>query len=233
MPVAYVDIPAGVNDGAKKIFQELYEEIHEAWPIPDTRVLIREWPNEAVSQDGRIENVPMRPICTLAVPPGLEHDAKQRLVRQISNTIGEACGREVEEIRLPSGTKIYNNWVLTFFWELPLDKVALGDLIATENPLVLENLPPQSRRGTSGNAAGQCPRPLLNGGPVSRHAQGDEATRSSDPARRRRRGSSQSPRNWPRTSCTQMRRSLSQRSQSSSPGRARVARYAGICSRYA
>jgi hypothetical protein len=29
MPVAYVDIPAGVNDGArKKIFQELYEEIH-------------------------------------------------------------------------------------------------------------------------------------------------------------------------------------------------------------
>src|SRR5215831_11829006 len=33
MPVAYVDIPHGVNDGAKKkIFQELYEEIHEAWP---------------------------------------------------------------------------------------------------------------------------------------------------------------------------------------------------------
>ena len=77
MPVAYVDIPAGVNDGAKKkILQELYEEIHEAWPIPDTRVLIREWPNDAVSQDGRIENVPMRPICTLAVPPGLEHHAK-------------------------------------------------------------------------------------------------------------------------------------------------------------
>jgi hypothetical protein len=144
MPVAYVDIPAGVNDGAKKkIFQELYEEIHQAWPIPDTRVLIREWPNEAVSQDGRIENVPMRPICTLAVPPDLEHDAKQKLVRQISNTIGEACGREIEEIHLASGTKIYNNWVLTFFWELPLDKVALGDLIATENPLVLESLPPQ------------------------------------------------------------------------------------------
>ncbi len=102
MPVAYVDIPAGVNDGAKKkIFQELYEEIHQAWPIPDTRVLIREWPNEAVSQDGRIEDVPMRPICTLAVPPDLEHDAKNRLVRQISKTIGEACGREVEEIHLP------------------------------------------------------------------------------------------------------------------------------------
>ena len=144
MPVAYVDIPTGVSDDAKaKIFKELYEAIHEAWPIPDTRVLIREWANQAVSQDGRIEDVAMRPICTLAVPPDLEHGAKQRLVRQISTTVGEACGRHVEEIRLPSGTTISNNWVLTFFWELPLDRVALGDLIATENPLVLENLPPR------------------------------------------------------------------------------------------
>jgi len=144
MPVAYVDIPAGVNDSSKrKIFTELYEAIHQAWPIPDTRVLIREWTDEAVSQDGGIERVPMRPICTLAVPPDLELGAKRTLIKRISDTIGEACGRELEEIRLPSGTRIHNNWVLTFFWELPLDKVALGDLLATENPLVLENLPPQ------------------------------------------------------------------------------------------
>jgi hypothetical protein len=144
MPVAYIDVPLGVNDTAKKkIFEEMYEAIHEAWPIPDTRVLIREWPDEAVSQDGRVELVAMRPICTLAVPPGLELDAKHTLVRKISNTIGEACGREVEEVRLPSGTTIHNNWVLTFFWELPLDRVALGDLMANENPLVLENLPTQ------------------------------------------------------------------------------------------
>ena len=142
MPVAYVDVPVGLNDGAKKkIFAEMYEAVHEAWPIPDTRVLIREWPDEAVSQDGRIELVPMRPICTLAVPPDLDLDAKHRLVRKISSTIGDACGREVEEIRLPSGSQISNNWVLTFFWELSLDKVALGDLMANENPLVLENLP--------------------------------------------------------------------------------------------
>jgi hypothetical protein len=142
MPVAYIDVPVGLNDGAKKkIITEMYEAVHEAWPIPDTRVLIREWPDEAVSQDGRIERVPMRPICTLAVPPDLDLDAKHRLVRKISSTIGDACGRDVEEIRLPSGSKITNNWVLTFFWELSLDKVALGDLMANENPLVLENLP--------------------------------------------------------------------------------------------
>lgn len=144
MPVAYVDVPAGVTESSmKKIFTELYEAIHQAWPIPDTRVLIREWPDEAVSQDGRIERVPMRPICTLAVPPGLELGAKRTLIKQISDTIGQACGREVEEIRAPSGTKLHTNWVLTFFWELPLDRVALGELLASENQLVLENLPPQ------------------------------------------------------------------------------------------
>ncbi len=96
-----------------------------------------------MSQDVRIERVPMRPICTLAVPPGLEPGAKRTLIKQISTTIGAACGRDVEEIRLPGGTKISSNWVLTFFWDLPLDHVGLGDLIAAENPLVLENLPPQ------------------------------------------------------------------------------------------
>ena len=39
---------------------------------------------------------------------------------------------------------------------------------------------------------------MLNAGLVFRHPQEDEAIRSSDPARRRRRGSPQSPRNWPR-----------------------------------
>jgi hypothetical protein len=70
-------------------------------------------------------------VHSLAVPPGLAVGAKRKLIRQISDTIGEACGRDVEEVRLPSGTTISNNWVLTFFWELPLDQVALGDLLAT------------------------------------------------------------------------------------------------------
>lgn len=142
MPVAYVDVPAGLSEGSKKrIFTEVYEAIHQAWPIPDTRVLIREWADAAVSQDGRIEQVPMRPICTLAVPPDLETGAKRKLISQISDTIGAACSREEEEIRLPSGTVFHTNWVLTFIWELPLDKVGLGDMLAIENPMVLENLP--------------------------------------------------------------------------------------------
>jgi hypothetical protein len=64
MPVSYIDIPSGVSHSAKeKMSREVFDAIHEAWPIPDTRILIREWPAESVSQDGHIEDSPMRPIC--------------------------------------------------------------------------------------------------------------------------------------------------------------------------
>ena len=37
MPVAYIDIPTRVDDSAKtKIFSEMYEAIHEAWPSGTT-----------------------------------------------------------------------------------------------------------------------------------------------------------------------------------------------------
>jgi phenylpyruvate tautomerase PptA (4-oxalocrotonate tautomerase family) len=142
MPVAYVDIPPGLPETSKKkVFTEIYHATHEAWPIPDTRVLIREWPNQSVSLDGRVENVPMRPIVTLAVPPGLPVAGKRKVIKRISDVLGEVCHREVEEIRLPSGTTVRMNWVLTFFWELPLDQVGLGEMLASENPMVLENPP--------------------------------------------------------------------------------------------
>jgi hypothetical protein len=35
---------------------------------------------------------------------------------------------------------VKTNWVLTFFREYPLERAALGDLLATENPMVLESL---------------------------------------------------------------------------------------------
>jgi phenylpyruvate tautomerase PptA (4-oxalocrotonate tautomerase family) len=144
MPVAYVDVPTGLSEAAKKkVFTEVHHAVHDAWPIPDTRVLIREWPNLAVSLDGRIENVPMRPIVTLAVPPGLPLPEKRKVIKRLSDTLGEVCHREVEEIRLPSGKSFRTNWVLTFFWELPLDQVGLGDILASENPMVTDNLPRQ------------------------------------------------------------------------------------------
>ncbi len=141
MPVAYVDIPAGVSDTAKeKLHRELFEAIHEAWPIPDTRVLLTEWPAKSVSQDGVVSEEPIRPICALDAPPELPLEAKRRLVARVSEAIGEACNREPEHVVLPSGTAVDTNWVLTFFREYPLDRAALGTLMALENAMVLESL---------------------------------------------------------------------------------------------
>ena len=85
MPVSYIDIPTGVSHSAQeKMSREVFDAIHQAWPIPDTRILIREWPAESVSQDGRIETAPMRPICFLDVPPGLPVEAKRTLIQRIS-----------------------------------------------------------------------------------------------------------------------------------------------------
>lgn len=141
MPVSYVDVPTGLTQGAKeKMAHEVFEAIHEAWPIPDTRIHIREWPAGSVAQDGRIDATPMRPVCFLDVPPGLPVEAKRRLARRISEAIGEACGRDTEAVPLSSGSVVETNWVLTFFREYPLDQAALGDLLALENPMVLESL---------------------------------------------------------------------------------------------
>jgi phenylpyruvate tautomerase PptA (4-oxalocrotonate tautomerase family) len=139
MPVSYIDVPSGISpDGKEKLVKDVFDAIHDAYPIPDTRVLIREWLPESVGQDGKIDLQPMRPICALEVPPGLPVAHKRRLVERISAVISEACRLPKHKIPLPSGTVVTTHWVLTFFREYPLENAALDGLLASENPLVLE-----------------------------------------------------------------------------------------------
>jgi hypothetical protein len=139
MPVSYIDMSTGVSQSAKeKLVKELRDAIEEAWPIGDTRILLREWPYQSVSQDGRIEERPMRPIVSLEVPPDLPVDRKHVLLRRMTAAIAEACNIEPEEIRRPDGSRVKTNWVLTFFREYPLGQAALDDVLAIDNPTVLE-----------------------------------------------------------------------------------------------
>lgn len=141
MPVSFIDAPQGIRtDAKKKLVKDLYEAIHEAYPIPDTRILLREWPNDKVSQDGRLDSEPLRPICWLEVPLGISVEAKRKLVKRISDVISEAYRLSKENVRLPSGTVVSTHWVLTFFREYPLERAALDGLLASENPMVLESL---------------------------------------------------------------------------------------------
>ena len=140
MPVAYVDLPSGLGaDIKKKLFKEVFESLHHAYKIPDNRVFLREWSAGQISIDGELDH-PLRPICTFVVPPGLPVEAKRELVNRVSSAIAEACNLPRENVVLPSGTKVSTRWVLGFFTEYPLDQASQDDLMALENPMVLESI---------------------------------------------------------------------------------------------
>jgi len=109
MPVAYLDLPAGVAVDAKQtLLGEVAGFIREAYLIPDARVVIREWPPEQMRIDGNLDR-PMRPICNFFVPPGLPAEAKRHLMRCVSCAIADAC-------------TVTTTWVLGFFNEYPLQR---------------------------------------------------------------------------------------------------------------
>jgi len=140
MPIAYLDVPSGLAlDVKTRLVKEVAESIHDAYLIPDTRVFLREWLGEQTGIDGELAR-PMRPICNFVVPPGLSVEAKRQLVNQVSSTIAKACNLPREEVPLPSGKKVRTRWVLAFFSEYPLEQAALDDLMAFENPMVLESM---------------------------------------------------------------------------------------------
>jgi phenylpyruvate tautomerase PptA (4-oxalocrotonate tautomerase family) len=99
MPVAYIDVPFGVRIEAKpNLVGAIFEAIHDAYPIPDTRILLREWPVENISQDSRLGSGPLRPICSLEVPPGAPVDVKRKLVERISAAIADAYDLPKEDV---------------------------------------------------------------------------------------------------------------------------------------
>ena len=154
MPVAYLDLPPGLAVEIKqKLLKEVAEFIHDAYLIPDTRVFLREWAAEQISIDGELDR-PMRPICNFVVPPGLPVQAKRQLVKRVSSAIAEACNLPREDVLLPSGKKVSTRWVLAFFTEYPLEQAALDDLMAFENPMVLESMEAamQTQQGRGGQS---------------------------------------------------------------------------------
>jgi phenylpyruvate tautomerase PptA (4-oxalocrotonate tautomerase family) len=139
MPVAYLDVPPGLPADAKKpLVQEIFTALDEAYRVPDTRIFVREWPPENVSQDGRLDGAPPRPVVSLEVPPGISVDAKRSMVKRISAAVTAAY--QLSE-------------VLIFLRPYPLDLVGLDDGLQSENPVILqamEQAAASQRSGSSG-----------------------------------------------------------------------------------
>ncbi|MCC8244107.1 hypothetical protein [Saccharothrix luteola] len=124
MPVGYLDVPTGADPDRKSaMVRAIYEAVHEVYPFPDdTRIFVREWSPDAVSQNGLLGSEPARPVFMVHVPPAAGIDAKRTMLRKIGAAVGDAYD-------LPD--------FMTFVHEHPLDLVALdGGLLADDRQRV-------------------------------------------------------------------------------------------------
>jgi hypothetical protein len=126
MPIAYLDVPAGVDLSRKRVLvKALYEALHEAYPFPDDhRIFLREWPLDSVSQNGLLGSEPPRPVFLIHGPQGVNVDAKRKMLMKINAAVADVYP-------LPD--------FMIFMHEYPLDLVAhQGGLLADNQQRVEE-----------------------------------------------------------------------------------------------
>jgi hypothetical protein len=102
----------------KTLVGEIFTALDEAYRVPDTRIFIREWPPENVSQDGRLDAAPPRPVLFLEVPPGITVGEKRAMGKRISAAVTAAY---------------HLADVLIFLREYPLDMVIQDGGLQSEN----------------------------------------------------------------------------------------------------
>src|SRR5689334_16116357 len=89
MPIGYLDVPTGANVNQKRdLMAAMYGALHEAWPFPDdVRILVREWPLDTVSQNGRLGSEPARPVLTLHIPQGADPEVRRNVLTKINAAV--------------------------------------------------------------------------------------------------------------------------------------------------
>ena len=92
MPIGYLDVPTGLDLVRKrKLVKAMYDAMHEVYPFPDdTRIFLREWPLDSVSQNGLLGSEPARPVFVVHVPQGGDIDAKRTMLKQINAAVADA-----------------------------------------------------------------------------------------------------------------------------------------------
>ncbi len=99
--------------------KRIYDALHEAYPFPDdVRIFLREWPLGSVSQDGRLDSEPARPVFMMHVPQGVGLDAKRKMVSGVNRAVAEAYRPQK---------------FMIFMQEYPLDSVSLDGRLHSDN----------------------------------------------------------------------------------------------------
>jgi hypothetical protein len=126
MPIGYLDVPTGAGHETKKhLVKAMYDALHEAFPFPDdTRIFLREWPLDSVSQNGLLGAEPARPVLLLHIPQGVDVAVKRTMLRKVNTAVAEAY-------HLPD--------FMIFMQEYPLELVAHEGALHADNEQRVED----------------------------------------------------------------------------------------------
>lgn len=89
MPIGHLEVPTGLDHAGKaKLVKAMYDAMHEVYPFPDdTRIFLREWPLDSVSQNGQLGSEPARPVFVMHVPQGGDLDAKRTMLKKVNAAV--------------------------------------------------------------------------------------------------------------------------------------------------
>jgi hypothetical protein len=92
MPIGYLDVPQGLDvDRKRQLVKAMYDAMHEVYPFPDdTRIFLREWEPDSVSQNGLLGSEPARPVFVMHVPQGGDPDARRTMLRKLNAAVDDA-----------------------------------------------------------------------------------------------------------------------------------------------
>ncbi len=126
MPIAYLDVPTGADhDTKRELVKSLYGALREVYPFPDdTRIFLREWPLDSVSQNGKLGSEPAWPVFTMHVPLGGDVDAKRKMLKEVNAAVANAY-------RLPE--------FAIFMIEHSLETVAINGTLLSDDQQRVEN----------------------------------------------------------------------------------------------
>jgi len=137
MPVGYLDVPTGADlDTKKTLVKAIYDAMHEVYPFPDdTRIFLREWPLESVSQNGLLGSEPARPVFVVHIPAGGDLDARRTMLKRINTAVADAYHLPEPGAELAA---IHGHFA-TFLHEHTLDTVVInGGILADDQRRVTE-----------------------------------------------------------------------------------------------
>ncbi|MEO3820148.1 hypothetical protein [Plantactinospora sp. B24E8] len=128
MPLMFLEVPSGLDRSAKaELLAGLTAVIDKTYQFPDTRIFLREYPQENVCQDGRVDAGPIRPVGFLEAPELSNVDAKRLLVVGLQEVIAQ----HYAEIADVEQTLILIN-------QYPLENVGWLKQLQSDNPMIVQ-----------------------------------------------------------------------------------------------